>query len=177
MKRPFDIFGHSVHAGASIGVAMAGPEHCTPELLIRDADFAMYRAKQEGGGRFEIFDKHLEIHVSSQQERERELRHVLDKRQFEIWYQPIYRLADGKLEGLSRCCAGGGADGSVDSFRDLLSAGRGYRALDQPWPGDAGAVCRPAAELVRHGLPSQTLTLTVNVTAAAVLIIRTWWRS
>jgi predicted signal transduction protein with EAL and GGDEF domain len=97
---------------------MAGPEHTTPEMLIRDADFAMYRAKQEGGGRFEIFDKHLEVHVSTdQQERERELRRVLDKRQFEVWYQPIYRLQSGKLEGFESLLALAPADGSVDSFR------------------------------------------------------------
>ena len=41
MQRPFEIFGNQIQAGASIGVAMAGPDHTAPELLIRDADFAM----------------------------------------------------------------------------------------------------------------------------------------
>ena len=91
--------GTSSQAGASIGAAMAGPDHTASEMLIRDADFAMYRAKQAGGGRYEIFDKHLEVCVTSQQERERELRTALDKRQFAFRYQPIYRLANGKLEG------------------------------------------------------------------------------
>ena len=59
----------------------------------------MYRAKQSGGGRYEIFDKHLEVSVTSQQERERELRSAVEKRQFAFQYQPIYRLADGKSEG------------------------------------------------------------------------------
>ena len=80
MTRPFDIFGHLIQAGASIGAAMAGPDHTSSDLLIRDADFAMYRAKQSGGGRYEIFDKHLEVCVTSQQERERELRYRLVKR-------------------------------------------------------------------------------------------------
>ena len=107
MERPFDIFGHYVQAGASIGAAMAGPDHTSPDLLIRDADFAMYRAKQAGGGRYEIFDKHLEVCVTSQQERERELRYRLDKRLFEFRYQPIYRLQTGKAGGhSSACCAG-----------------------------------------------------------------------
>ena len=64
MERPFDIFGHVVQAGASIGAAMAGPDHTSSDLLLRDADFAMYRAKQAGGGRYEIFDKHLEVYVT-----------------------------------------------------------------------------------------------------------------
>lgn len=120
LDRPYPIFGHAVAAGASIGVALAGNEYDSPELLIRDADFAMYRAKQQGGGRFEIFDKRLEVQVSSQQEREQELRQVLDHHQFELWYQPIYRLADGELEGFEALLRRRRTDGSVESFRDLL---------------------------------------------------------
>ncbi|MGC1462861.1 MAG: EAL domain-containing protein [Terracidiphilus sp.] len=121
MARPFDIFGHNVQAAASIGAAMAGPDHTSSDFLIRDADFAMYRAKQSGGGRFEIFDKHLEVVVSSQQERERELRYRLEKRLLEFSYQPIFRLQDGRLEGFECLLRWRRADGSVDSFGDLLA--------------------------------------------------------
>ena len=108
---------------ASIGVAMAGPDHANPDLLLRDADLAMYRAKQQGGARFEIFDKHLETHVSSQQHHERELRQVLDKREFEVWYQPIYRLTTGKIEGFESMLRWRRADGSIESFDESHSAG------------------------------------------------------
>lgn len=121
MNRPFDIFGHPVQAGASVGAAMAGVDHTSSDHLIRDADFAMYRAKQSGGGRYEIFDKHLEVVVSSQQERERELRYRLDKRLLEFLYQPIFRLQDGRLEGFECLLRWRRADGSIDSFGDLLA--------------------------------------------------------
>ena len=121
MKRPFDIFGHLIQAGASIGAAMVGWDHTSSDLLIRDADFAMYRAKQSGGGRYEIFDKHLEVCVTSQQERERELRYRLDKRLLEFRYVPIFRLSDGKLEGFECMLRWRGADGTVDSFGDLIA--------------------------------------------------------
>ncbi|MGA3033596.1 MAG: EAL domain-containing protein [Terracidiphilus sp.] len=121
LERPFDIFGHVVRAGASIGAAMAGPDHTNSDMLVRDADFAMYRAKQSGGGRYEIFDKHLEVAVTSQQERERELRTALDKRRFAYRYQPIYRLANGKLEALESLVCLLREDGSVEDFPDLLS--------------------------------------------------------
>jgi diguanylate cyclase (GGDEF)-like protein len=121
MERPFDIFGHPVQAGASIGAAMAGPDHTSADLLVRDADFAMYRAKQSGGRRYEIFDKHLEVVVTSQQERERELRYRLDKRLLEFLYQPVFRLQDGRLEGFECQLRWRRADGSVDSFGDLLA--------------------------------------------------------
>ncbi|MGD0347158.1 MAG: EAL domain-containing protein [Terracidiphilus sp.] len=119
MERPFDIFGHTVQAGVSIGAAMAGPEHTSPDLLLRDADFAMYRAKQAGRGRCEIFDKHLAVVVTSQQERERELRTALDKRQFTFLYQPVYRLTDGKLEGFESLLCLRHADGIIEDFEGL----------------------------------------------------------
>jgi Amt family ammonium transporter len=121
MERPFDIFGHPVQAGASIGAAMAGSDHTSADLLVRDADFAMYRAKQSGGRRYEIFDKHLEVVVTSQQERERELRYRLDKRLLEFLYQPVFRLQDGRLEGFECQLRWRRADGSVDTFGDLLA--------------------------------------------------------
>lgn len=121
MDRPFEILQHRVQGGASIGVALAGPDHTTPEMLIRDADFAMYRAKHEGGSRYEIFDKNLKLHANNRRERERQLRHVLDRREFELWYQPIVRLANGQLEGFEALLRHRRSDGQVDSFRDLLA--------------------------------------------------------
>ena len=120
MDRPFEVFGHLVRTGASIGAAMAGQDHSSAELLIRDADYAMYRAKQSGGCRIEMYDRHLEVAVNSQQERERELRNILENRLFEIWYQPIFRLTDGKLEGFEASLSWRRADGTVESSRDLL---------------------------------------------------------
>jgi len=163
LERPFDIFGHVVRADASIGAAMAGPDHTSSDLLIRDADFAMYRAKQAGGGHYEIFDKHLEVCVTSQQERERELRTALDKRRFAYEYQPIYQLASGRLEGFETVVCLRREDGTVEKFHDLLSVAEdtgmsiilGRETLD--------AVCAQLREWTER-LPQRNLMLTVNVT-------------
>jgi diguanylate cyclase (GGDEF)-like protein/PAS domain S-box-containing protein len=162
MEREFEVCGHTIHACASIGVAIAGPDHAVPELLIRDADFAMYRAKQDGGGRFELFDKQLEVHVASLQERERELRQVLEKRLFEIWYQPIFRLQTGKLEGFESVLCWRRADGLVASLGDMLplaeetglSIGLGRETLE--------AVCRQQHNWTEV-LSNAGLTLSVNL--------------
>ena len=163
LERPLDIFGHTVHAGASIGAAMAGPEHTSSDLLLRDADFAMYRAKQAGRGRYEIFDKHLEVCVTSQQERERELRTALDKRQFTFRYQPIYRLTNGKLEGFESLLCLRRADGTIEDFDGLLVV-----AEDT---GLSIALGRETFETVcaqlrswSDQLPKQDLFLSINLT-------------
>ncbi len=163
MERPFEVFGHEVRAGASIGAAVAGPDHLTSDLLLRDADFAMYRAKQAGGGRYEIFDKHLEISVTTHQERERELRMAVNKRHFVFQYQPIYRLVGGMIEGFESLLSLRRADGVVDNFSDLLAVAEdstlsilmGREALD--------AAC---AELrvLSDRLPEQDLIVTLNLT-------------
>jgi diguanylate cyclase (GGDEF)-like protein/PAS domain S-box-containing protein len=60
MMRPFEIFGHQILCGASIGAALAGPDHKDGEALVRDAGQAMYCAKHSGGGRYEMFGEPLE---------------------------------------------------------------------------------------------------------------------
>ena len=163
LERPFDVLGHVVHVGGSVGAAMAGPDHTSSDLLVRDADFAMYRAKQAGGGRYEIFDKHLEVAVTSQQEREREIRAALDKRRFVYQYQPIYRLANGKLDGFESVVCLRRDDGTVDCFHELLSIAEetglsiilGRQTFD--------AVCAQVREWTENS-PQTDLTVAINVT-------------
>ena len=168
MEREFEIAGRPVRVGASIGVAIAGPDHAAPELLIRDADFAMYRAKQAGGGRIEIFDKQLKVAAISLQERELELRQVIEKRQFELWYQPICRLQAGApltatVEGFDAQLCWRRADGSVADFGSLLpvaeetglSISLGREALE--------AVCKQL-KIWMDRLPQSQLTLAIPLT-------------
>jgi Amt family ammonium transporter len=121
MGEPFDVYGSFVRVSVSMGVAVAGPGHTTAGLLLRDADYALNRAKLSGGGCTEVFDRGLELpHKKAEHDPERELRRVLEKRQYEIWYQPIYQLQSGKLEGFESLLRLRRQDGSVDSFIDLL---------------------------------------------------------
>jgi Amt family ammonium transporter len=162
LKRPIEVFGHPIEAGASIGAAMAGPDHVAPESLIRDADFAMYRAKQDGGNRIEIFDKNLKIQVTSQQERERELRQALDKREYEIWFQPIYRLQSGKLEAFESQLRWRRASGTVQSFQELLTVAEETGLSISIGRETVETACRNLRSWA-SALPESDLTLTVNL--------------
>jgi EAL domain-containing protein (putative c-di-GMP-specific phosphodiesterase class I) len=163
MERPFEILGHTFQAGASIGVAMAGADHTRPELLIRDADFAMYRAKQKGGGRYEIFDKHLESDVTSQRDLERELRSALKKRQFEIWFEPICRLQDGMIEGFESSLRWRREDGAIANFSDLLPVAEDTGLSISMGRDTLETVCIQLRKWTDE-MPDRDLTLTVNVT-------------
>jgi len=102
-SEPYSIDGAEHFVTASVGIAIARPngsEPADPELLIRDADAAMYRAKERGRGRCELFDAEMRAHALRRLETERELRHALDRDELELHYQPIVGLGSGEIVGL-----------------------------------------------------------------------------
>jgi diguanylate cyclase (GGDEF)-like protein/PAS domain S-box-containing protein len=89
----------------SIGITLAVNRHDTPASLLRDADAAMYRAKERGRGRYELFDQEMRTQVVDRIRTETELRGALDSGQLTVWYQPVIDLATGQListEALAR---------------------------------------------------------------------------
>lgn len=119
--RTYDLLGHKIQTAVSMGIVLSADERHTPEAMLRDADVALQRAKQAGGGRCEVFERGPAIQLSTEKQRERQLRQVLDQREFELWYQPMIRLATGVVEGFEAMPRRRRADGSVDTLQDLLA--------------------------------------------------------
>ncbi len=102
-SEPYPMGGADHFVTASIGIAVARPTGREPvdaELLIRDADAAMYRAKERGRGRCEVFDAEMRARALRRLETERELRHALDRDELELHYQPVVALGSGEIVGL-----------------------------------------------------------------------------
>ncbi|HKT01626.1 MAG TPA: GGDEF domain-containing protein [Rugosimonospora sp.] len=101
LSRPVRVLrGREVGVGASVGIAYTHRgTTTTAEQLLRDADLAMYRAKQRGRGLVEIFDDRLRVAAEHRVEVEDELRHGLDAGQLRVHYQPIVAAADGTVTG------------------------------------------------------------------------------
>ncbi|MGO9753798.1 MAG: EAL domain-containing protein [Solirubrobacteraceae bacterium] len=92
VRRCFDIDGRDHVASASVGVAVTNGAGCTPEEVLRDADTAMYRAKEGGRGRFEIFDVGMRRRTLARLELEDELRRALAHDDLLVHYQPIHAI-------------------------------------------------------------------------------------
>jgi diguanylate cyclase (GGDEF)-like protein/PAS domain S-box-containing protein len=120
MGAPFDVFGQAVHVEVSLGAALAGQAHEVAESLMHDADYALNRAKEAGSGRYEIFDKHLELCISRKQERERDMRMALKRRQFEFRYQPVYSLHNGRIECMESILHWFAPGGEAETSGELL---------------------------------------------------------
>ena len=99
LKLPFNLDNHKVFITASIGVVLSVTEYDRPEEVLRDADLAMYKAKSSGKARFEVFSANLRTMAISRLEVENELRHALERQEFELNYQPILGLKISDLIG------------------------------------------------------------------------------
>ncbi len=93
LANPFNIDGFEVFTSASIGVIVSDDILRQPEDFLRDADAAMYRAKEGGKARYEIFDREMHTRNLNQLEMETDLRHAVERDEFELLYQPIVDLS------------------------------------------------------------------------------------
>jgi diguanylate cyclase (GGDEF)-like protein/PAS domain S-box-containing protein len=101
--KPYSMEGAEHFISASVGIAVARPSDREPvnaDLLIRDADAAMYRAKERGRARCELFDEEMRASALRRLEIERELRHGLDRQELTLHYQPVVSLKSGEITGL-----------------------------------------------------------------------------
>ena len=96
----FDVEGRALWLTASIGSAICGPSGADPETLLREADSAMYGAKQAGRGRYRILDHRAQRAADGHGGLTRDLHEALQKGEFRLAYQPIAGVRDGALEGL-----------------------------------------------------------------------------
>ena len=97
---PFVIDDVEVFVGVSIGIAFPDDSDADPETLIRDADAAMYQAKDRGRARWVIFDNAMRASAVDRLDIENALRRALDRRELRVYYQPMIELSSGQLTGV-----------------------------------------------------------------------------
>ena len=99
LSRPFVLRDREHFVSASVGIAI-GSGNEAPEALIRDADSALYRAKERGRGGYEIFDEVMRSRVIEHMQVENDLRRAIQREELELHYQPVIKLSDGSVVAL-----------------------------------------------------------------------------
>ncbi len=99
LKKPFILNQYETFSTASIGITLSTIKYTKPSHVIRDADIAMYRAKVQARGRYEVFDPQMQANISKRLQLENDLRKGIANQEFSLFYQPIISLATGKLAG------------------------------------------------------------------------------
>ncbi len=99
LARPATICGQTLHAACSIGIAIFPDDGDTADTLIRNADTAMYHAKESGRANFQFFNPQMTERVSRRLSTETSLRRGLERGEFRLHYQPLIELASGRVAG------------------------------------------------------------------------------
>ncbi|HEV8465731.1 MAG TPA: EAL domain-containing protein [Pseudolabrys sp.] len=97
LKDPFDIDGHRIDIGASIGIAMAPMDGVDADQLLKKADMALYAAKNGGGGDHRFFALEMEEAAQERRALELDLREALTSEQFDLYFQPLVDLRSGRV--------------------------------------------------------------------------------
>jgi diguanylate cyclase (GGDEF)-like protein len=99
IAQPYQIEGHQLLVSCSIGIAWAPDDGTDPDLLLANADLALYRAKAEARGSYRFFEVEMNARAHERRLLERDLRDALNQGQFELHYQPLLNLNGGGVTG------------------------------------------------------------------------------
>jgi diguanylate cyclase (GGDEF)-like protein/PAS domain S-box-containing protein len=99
LSAPYDLDGNEVVIGASIGIALSPGDGESSEELMRNADLALYRAKEDGGGVHRFFEREMDRQAQKRRDMELDLRRALANGEFELHYQPLVHVASDSISG------------------------------------------------------------------------------
>ncbi len=99
LSQPYGLDGHHVVIGTSVGVALAPNDGALPDVLLKNADIALYRAKLEGRGTYRFFEPEMDIRLQARRALELDLRSAMAAGEFELFYQPLLDLTSNQICG------------------------------------------------------------------------------
>ena len=99
IRAPFDINGHVVIVDASIGISHAPTDGIETNVLLKNADMALYRAKADGRGTYRFFEPQMDARMHERRKLELALRSALSNNEFELYYQPLIELNGDDVSG------------------------------------------------------------------------------
>ena len=97
MAAPFTIEGHHINIGASVGIALAPQDGLTTDVLMKNADLALYRAKSEGRSTYHFFEKDMDAAVQKRRMIEAGLREAQARSELRLMYQPLVGLKENRI--------------------------------------------------------------------------------
>jgi diguanylate cyclase (GGDEF)-like protein len=99
LSEPFDLDGQRAVIGVSIGIALATDREISADVLLKNADMALYRAKSDGRGGYRFFEAEMDAQMQARRAIELDLREAMSRQELEVWYQPIFDIAANRVSG------------------------------------------------------------------------------
>ncbi|PIW27518.1 MAG: GGDEF domain-containing protein [Rhodobacterales bacterium CG15_BIG_FIL_POST_REV_8_21_14_020_59_13] len=162
IRRPFDVSGHQVFLGVSIGIAVFPQDGSEPESLLRHADLAMAHAKETGGNDAHFFEPCMNQTAFERLVLENELRDAVKQDQLVVYYQPKVRMSDGIIEGSEALVRWNHPTSGLLAPGHFIEAAEESGLIGEIGDWVMRNACSQAAEWASRGL---SLPVAVNVSA------------
>jgi diguanylate cyclase (GGDEF)-like protein/PAS domain S-box-containing protein len=160
---PFDLRASEHFAKVSVGVALANRAGRTPAGLIRDADAALYHAKERGRARFEVFDSMMRTRTVERLSLENDLRRALERDQLHIVYQPVVSLRDRSIRSLEALLRWQHPERGAISPSDFIPVAEECGMIEPIGRWVLEHACAQAARWQAELAPGRSLGISVNL--------------
>ena len=163
LRKPYLLGMNEVVTSSSMGITFSHPMYESPKEILRDADIALYRAKEQGLGHYQIFDAAMHEKVKQQIKLEEELRRAVERREFVLHYQPVRSLSTGKLLGLEALVRWQHPVRGLLAPDDFLSAAEESGVVVPVGWWVLNEACRTAAGWIRNRVLPEGAYVSVNL--------------
>jgi diguanylate cyclase (GGDEF)-like protein/PAS domain S-box-containing protein len=166
MRQPFLVAGRELRVSASLGLAIGPQDGEDVQTLVKSADTAMYRAKDAGRDRLQLFDATMNLAATRLLELENEIHEGLAGREFVLYYQPIFRAVTGHLGGLEALLRWRRPDGTMREPDDFIPVAEATGLIQPLGAFVLQTACRDIAHMrAALGVP---VRVSVNISAAQI---------
>jgi diguanylate cyclase (GGDEF)-like protein/PAS domain S-box-containing protein len=170
LEEPIEIADRSLRLGASIGIVTDVGEGADSDALIRDADLAMYAAKEGGRGRYEVFHHEMARELGELLGLEHELRQALDRGEFELHYQPLVHLGTRAVVGVEALVRWRSPSRGLVAAERFIAVAETTGLVMELGEFVLGEACRQTAEWDQAGLLPDRFATWVNVSGKQVSV-------
>ncbi len=165
----FKLTNHEAITTASIGVALSSPNYKEAEDMIRDADTAMYRAKEGGKARYEIFNTAMHTRAVTLMRLETDLRRAIENEELCVYYQPIVSVANGQLHGFEALMRWHHPERGLVSPTDFIALAEETGLILPLGLNVLREACRQLREWQQRSLSERDLIMSVNLSAKQLM--------
>jgi diguanylate cyclase (GGDEF)-like protein/PAS domain S-box-containing protein len=168
LAQPFDLDAREISLSASIGIVVADPATMTAEEVVRDADIAMYDAKESGRGRAHLFENRMHVGIVERARLVQELNAGLDNDEFVVYYQPTVDLATEQPVGFEALVRWRHPDRGLLSPEDFIQIAEETGAIIELGEQVLNCACNQLKSWQDDYPDSIGLTMSVNVSAKQI---------
>jgi diguanylate cyclase (GGDEF)-like protein len=160
---PLTIEKHEAFVSASIGIALSTTCYEHPEDILRDADTAMYRAKDTGKARSEVFDDGMYTRAVSRLKLENDMRRAIEREEFCVYYQPIVDLKSSVISGFEALVRWQHPERGLLSPAEFIPIAEETALIIPLGQWVLEEACRQMREWQRQSMASRMLTMSINL--------------